>query len=93
MADDVAAGAPDLMTYDEAVNRLRSLPVEQRMTALGMVKIDNGPVPHQFPTDAPDEVLAWKCQNCGEWQDEGKSGTDCSAPEWRDIPVRWVEAK
>lgn len=39
MADELAAGAPGLMTYDEAMTRLRSLPVEQRMTALGFVAV------------------------------------------------------
>lgn len=42
----------------------------------------DGYMPHRFPANAPDEVIAWACAECGKWCSEGKENGDCPI-DWR----------
>ena len=45
-------------------------------------------LPHRFPMSAVDaEVIAWKCQACGEWIREfGKYEPGECTVDWRNEP-------
>ena len=43
----------------------------------------DGYLPHRFPEDAPAEVIAWKCQACGEVIREMYGPTTTCPVDWR----------